>query len=150
MANDETEHTLESRLIGSWRMTSWICEILATGERFDPLGPNPNGYITYTPDGRVMVLVLSAERPTPASLIPTPEEKLALYDTMFAYSGTYELKPDRVIHHIDMSWNKAWEGTQQVRYLELAGDKLTYRSAPAKSPLDGRDCVHLVTFKKVS
>lgn len=140
---------LAKRLLGSWRMTSWICEIIATGERFDALGADPRGYVTYTPDSRVMVLVLNAKRPMPASLLPTPEEKIALYDTMFAYSGRYEVAPDHVVHHIDMSWNKVWEGTQQVRYLKLADDRLVYTSAPAKSPLDGRDCIHLVTFEKV-
>jgi hypothetical protein len=48
-----------------------------------------------------MVLVLKSDRKKPVGLVPTPEEKLALYDTMFAYSGTYTVKSDRVIHHLD-------------------------------------------------
>jgi hypothetical protein len=83
------------------------------------------------------------DRKTRAALVPTAEEKIALYDTMFAYAGTYSVEADRVIHNLDMSWNKAWDGTQQVRFT------LTYRSAPAKNPLDGKDCVHTVKFQKV-
>ncbi|MGB5183745.1 MAG: hypothetical protein WBO12_16365 [Xanthobacteraceae bacterium] len=59
-------------LLGAWRMTSWTYEIVGSGEKRDALGPDPRGWIVYT-----------------------PEEKLALYDTMFAYSGTYTVKSDR-------------------------------------------------------
>jgi len=140
---------LSHQLIGSWKMLSWTYEVLETGEIHDALGKNPRGYIHYLPDGRIMVLVLKSDRPRPASLMPTAEEKLALYDTMFAYAGTYSVEQDRVIHHIDMSWNGAWEGTDQIRLLKLEGPYLTYTGVPAKNPLDGRDCVHNVRFEKV-
>jgi len=140
---------LARQILGSWRMTSWTYETLETGVVKDALGPNPRGYINYSPDGRMMVLVLKQDRITPAALVLTPEEKIALYDTMFAYAGTYAVEADRVIHNLDMSWNKVWEGTQQVRFLTTDGHILTYRSAPAKNPFDGKDCVHTVTFEKV-
>ncbi|HET6160066.1 MAG TPA: lipocalin-like domain-containing protein [Dongiaceae bacterium] len=140
---------LARQVIGSWKMTSWTYDVLETGERHNALGPDPKGYIHYLPDGRMMVLVLKADRPKPASLVPTPEEKLALYESMFAYAGTYSLEQDRVIHHIDMSWNRAWEGTDQIRLLKIEGRHLTYTGVPAKNPLDGRECVHHVKFEKV-
>src|SRR5512141_1041294 len=99
---------LAKQILGSWRMTSWTYATLETGETKDALGPKPRGYINYAPDGRVMVLVLKQDRKTPAALVPTAEEKIALYDTMFAYAGTYSVEADRVIHNVDMSWNKAW------------------------------------------
>jgi hypothetical protein len=78
---------LASQILGSWKMTSWTYEILETGEIKDALGKNPRGYINYSPEGRMMVLVLGEDRPLPKALVPTPEEKVALYDTMFAYAG---------------------------------------------------------------
>jgi hypothetical protein len=138
-----------TRLLGTWRMISWTVEFLDTGEHSDALGKNPKGYISYAPDGRMLVLVLKGDRPTPVALVPTPEEKIALYDTMFAYSGTYSLQPDRVIHHLDMSWNKAWEGTDQIRFLNFDGDFLTFTTSPAKNPLNGRECTNTVRFEKV-
>ncbi len=140
---------LSEQILGTWRMTSWTYETLETGEVKEALGPNPRGYINYAPDGRMMVLVLKEDRKPPAALVPTPEEKIALYDTMFAYARTYTVQADRVIHSLDMSWNKVWEGTQQVRFITIDGGTLIYRSAPAKNPLDGRDCVHTVKFEKV-
>ena len=141
---------LASQILGSWKMTSWTYEILETGEVKDALGKNPRGYINYSADGRMMVLVLREDRAGPKALVPTPEEKVALYDTMFAYAGTYSVEKDRIIHRLDMTWNKAWEGTEQVRFIETDGHNLTYKSAPAKNPLDGRDCVHTVRFEKVT
>ena len=141
---------LGTLLIGSWRMISWTYEVLETGEVRDALGKNPRGIISYGPDGRMTVFVFRSERVGPKDLVPTAEEKIDLYDTMFAYAGTYNVESDRVIHHIDMSWNKAWEGTHQVRFIETDGRQLAYRSAPAKNPFDGRDCVHTVRFEKTA
>jgi hypothetical protein len=136
-------------LLGTWTMLSWTREETATGRRSDAFGPSPRGFITYTDDGRVMVLVIKRDRPRPAALPPTDAEKRALFDSMFAYSGTFEVQDDRVIHVIDASWNEAWTGTRQIRFLELNGNRLTYRSPPAPDPMDGAECVYRVEFEKV-
>ena len=136
-------------LLGTWRMLSWTREETATGRRSDAFGPSPRGFITYTGDGRVMVLVVKRDRLRPAALPPTDAEKRALFDSMFAYSGTYEVEGDRVVHAIDTSWNEAWTGTRQIRFLELDGNRLTYRSPPAIDPMDGAECVYRVEFEKV-
>ena len=137
-------------LLGSWKMLSWTIEDLISGEKTPALGENPSGYITYSADGRVMVLVLRPDRSKPAGLVPTDAEKIALYDSMFAYAGTYSVDADKVLHHIDMSWNEVWSGTTQIRFLKLQGDELTYVSAPARSPMNGRDCVHTVVFRRAA
>jgi hypothetical protein len=142
------EHPAQ-RLLGTWKMHSWSIEDLASGERHDALGPEPRGYITYGSDGRVMVLVTAGERAAPAALVPTAEEKIALYDSMFAYAGTFTFDGVKVIHHIDTAWNEAWRGTHQVRFVEAGGDTLTYVSTPARSPMTGLDCVHTVVFERL-
>jgi hypothetical protein len=122
------DEALAARILGNWKMVSWQVEDLASGDPPDALGPNPRGYITYTRDRRVIVLVLKARRPTPAALVPTTAEKLELYDSMFAYAGTYVVEAEKVVHHIDMSWNESWTGTAQIRFFRLDGDTLTYVS----------------------
>jgi len=64
-----------------------------------PSAPDPQGYITYTRDGRVMVFIVGRERMRPAALVPTDEEKIALYDTMFAYAGTFTFDSNKVVQH---------------------------------------------------
>jgi hypothetical protein len=139
----------QESLIGTWKMVSWIVEDLETGAKQDALGPDPFGMITYSADGRVMVLVLKRDRQTPADLVPTNEEKIALYDSMFAYAGTFTVDQEKVVHHIDMSWNQIWTGTHQIRFCDLRDGVLTYVGAPAKNPMTGRDCVHTVIFHRL-
>jgi hypothetical protein len=128
-------------------MTSWICKVVETGERRDALGQAPNGWLVFTPE-RMMIIVLKSGRERPVELLPTDAEKIALYDTMFAYSGPYTVHSDRVVHHLDMSWNEAWSGTDQVRFAVIDGDSLTYTSPAARNPLNGEEVVHEVTYKR--
>ncbi len=47
---------------------------------------------------------------------------------MFAYSGAYTVEVDRVVHHVDLSWNEAWSGTDQVRFCRVDEQTLAYTS----------------------
>jgi hypothetical protein len=143
------ERVTRAQLLGTWRMLAWRREVVSTGEVSDALGPEPRGFLTYTADARVMVLVVRRDRPMPSNLMPTPAEKIALYDSLLAYSGTYSVDAEQVTHHIDTSWNEAWNGTHQVRYCTIEGNRLTYRSPPAKDPMDGQECRYTVEFEKV-
>ena len=86
------------------------------GERIDSLGADPVGFVSYGADGRVHAIVLKNDRPSPASLPPSDSEKLELFNSMLAYTGTYTLHDDHVVHHLDASWNQAWTGTDQIRF----------------------------------
>jgi hypothetical protein len=78
-------------------------------------------------------------RVKPRDTNPADEERVKLHQTMFAYAGTYTLEADKVIHHVDISWNEAWTGTDQVRFYKLEGNTLTIVTAPNKSAADGRE-----------
>ena len=132
-------------LLGSWRMTSWMTRDVATGERQEALGRDPQGIVIYTPE-RVIFFILKNNRKRPERLPPSDDEKIVLFDSMFAYSGSYTVESDRVIHHVDMSWNEAWSGTEQVRFCSVDEHTLTYTSLPAQNPFDKREVVHEVTY----
>jgi hypothetical protein len=53
-----------------------------------------------------------------------------------------------VVHHVDLSWNEAWTGTDQVRFCKVKDLTLTYTSPPGKNPFDGREVVHEVTYER--
>ena len=139
---------LGSRILGTWRMLSWKRLVVGTNETSDALGPNPFGYINYAPDGRLMVFVLKSGRTKPKSTPPSAEEKLALFDTLFAYVGTYKVEQDRVIHTIDGSWNELWTGTTQTRLLSFEDGKLIYTTPQTVDPMDGRPCTYRVEFER--
>ena len=148
MAQDAPVRPLSRDLIlGSWRMTSWVTRDVATGERQVALGQNPRGTVVYTPQC-VTFLITKNNRARPERLPPSDEEKIALFDTMFAYSGSYTVESDRVVHHVDLSWNEAWSGTDQVRFCKVDEQTLSYTSTPAKNPFDGREIVHEVTWER--
>ncbi len=131
-------------------MLSWTTENIRTGEKLDGLGANPKSFIHYLPDGRMMVIVLRNNRRSPSGLVPSAQEKVALYDSMVAYAGTHTFSADRIIHHIDMSWNQSWSGSEQIRFCHLDGAVLRIKSPPSRNPLDGEEVVHNIVFEKVA
>ena len=139
----------QAQIVGTWRMLAWKRILVSTAEEMDALGPNPFGYINYAADGRLMVFVLKSGRPRPKQSVPSPEEKIALYDSLFAYVGTYVVESDRVIHTLDGTWNELWTGTKQTRLLAFEGDRLIYRTPETVDPMDGKLCTYRVEFERV-
>ncbi|MDH5748469.1 MAG: lipocalin-like domain-containing protein, partial [Rhodospirillales bacterium] len=85
----------ETLLTGTWKCVSWENRD-AAGKVDYPLGKDIIGYITYTPDGHILVQLMAAERP----LIPdgelfacTGEETIAAANSHVSYCGTYEIQP---------------------------------------------------------
>jgi hypothetical protein len=56
---------------------------------------------------------------------------------------------DKVVHHVDISWNEAWTGTDQVRFFKIDGNIITITAAPNKSPMDGREGRAVIVWEKV-
>ncbi|MCG5237686.1 lipocalin-like domain-containing protein [Xanthobacter oligotrophicus] len=138
-----------SALLGTWRMVSWTRTVVATGVTTDAMGANPNGYIAYHADGRMMALVVSSQRKKLGAPTPTDPEKVALFDSMLAYAATYEIKGNVVIHHVDATWNPAW-GPDLVRPFTLDGDTLVISGAPGRDPVSGEDVVYRMEFRRVA
>ncbi|MBJ3761166.1 lipocalin-like domain-containing protein [Maribius pontilimi] len=137
-----------SDLIGSWRMDAWTRTSVDTGETTDALGPAPIGYIAYHPDGRMMATVFRRDRPAPSVAGWTDAEKARLFDDMLAYVASYTLEDDRVIHHVDGSWNPNWHGDLS-RPFTLDGDRLVISGAPGIDPATGERVVYRMEFTKV-
>jgi hypothetical protein len=111
----------EPNIVGSWKLVSLFTNELATGKTTSPLGEHPKGYLVYTPQGRMEVLMVHEKRSPPR----VDEDRINLHKYMVAYSGRYTVEGDKVVHHVDISWNESWTGTDQVRVFKLEGDKLT-------------------------
>lgn len=137
-----------SALIGSWRMLSWTRTSVSTGKTTDALGPSPIGYIAYHPDGRMMASVFRRDRPSPGPAGWTDVEKARLFDDMLAYVASYTLEGDRVVHHVDGSWNPIWGG-ELSRPFTLEGDRLVISGAPGTDPATGEEVVYRMEFTKV-
>jgi Lipocalin-like domain len=120
----------KEKLVGLWKLVSFQTEIQATGERRDVYGKNPSGYWVYTPEGRMIGMIVGAGRKAGE----TDQDRAALHRTMIAYSGIYTVEGDKSTTKVDMSWNQAWVGTEQVRFFTISGDRVEFISAWAPSP----------------
>jgi hypothetical protein len=113
-------------------------------------GKAPQGYIIYGRDGRMMILYVADKRPQPKDLATmTDQERVDLFKTMQSYSGTYEFDGKKVTHHVDVSWNQMWTGTDLVRNVRVEGKRVILTTMPAPSPLDGKVNVAVLTWEKV-
>jgi hypothetical protein len=59
----------------------------------------------------------------------------ALFYSVLSYAGTYSINGNVVTHHVDVSWNEPWTGSDQTRNVRLEGDA------------DSDDCGHLFRLK---
>lgn len=121
----------DTGLHGCWRLVSFHTELQDSKERSQPWGANPNGYLIFSADGRMMVLV-TAEAREPGN---TDEKLVALFRTVMAYTGQYRTDGDRFIVEIDTSWNEVWNGSEQERFYKLDGDTLEVSTAWMPNPL---------------
>jgi hypothetical protein len=139
---------VENQLLGTWKLKSYVVTTVA-GERSTPYGENPKGYLSYSADGRMQVIGAASGRGVPASANPSDPERVALYDTMFAYAGTYSLEDGKIVHHVDISWNETWTGTDQVRLFELNGNILTLTTR-IPDPIMGSETIYALVWEKVA
>ena len=137
-------------LEGTWRLVSDIRTNTTTGATFETFGPRPQGFITYTRDGRLAVVIVRSDRPKPQDMGKiTDAERSQLFSSMLAYAGTYTFDGKTIEHHIDVSWNEVWSGTTQIRDVKIEGDRLIYTTRPSRSPADGSVSITTMTWEKV-
>jgi hypothetical protein len=137
----------ERSIVGAWRLKSFV-RVTTDGRRYDQLGAHPDGYLIYSAEGRMSVLMVDGDRPAPQHSPPDPAERAALHETMLAYAGTYRVDGDRVVHHIEMAWDQARLGSDQVRFFSFEDDRLLLRTPVNRGPIDGREGFGLLTFER--
>jgi hypothetical protein len=138
---------LASQLVGVWKFTSQSTKEVATGKINHPYGEKPTGHIVYTKGGHVAFVLAGDNRKAPAGATATDAERIALFNTIAAGSGTYKVEGNTLIVTYAASWNQTWTGITQKRQFEIVGNKLTVTSDPTKN-LSGQDIVFVVTYER--
>jgi lipocalin-like protein len=134
-------------LVGTWRLTGWTLRVVGETEDKEPFGPNPRGRLVMTSEGHWIVIITGANR-HPAK---TAEDKLALFDSVLAYSGRYTVEGDKITIQVDMSANEVFTGPSQIqtRFFKLDGDKLIVRTPEiASAALPGKKIVGTNIFER--
>jgi Lipocalin-like domain len=123
---------IRDALVGTWKLVLWENRS-ADGRITYPLGKDAEGLIMYGDDGYMFVAIMRACRaPFGAGdlLGGSAEEKAQAAETYISYCGRYDVKGDRVVHHVELSLFPNWVGVDQERLVEIAGDRLTLSTRP--------------------
>lgn len=136
----------KARIVGTWKLVAVTYEDAQTKERTPVLGDNPRGYQIATPEGRWIALVTANGRPVPK----TDEDRAKALRSMIAYSGRYRVEGNKVITKVEVAWNEAWVGGEQVRFLRFEGDDvLNIESPPMPHPnVDNKTVKVIVTWAR--
>lgn len=134
-------------LVGNWKLVSHQL-IVENDEPIAFYGQNPKGYLVLTPEGR-MIGILTSDTRKPGL---GDAERAELHKSMIAYSGRYRVEGDQFITTVDVSWNEAWNGTEQRRAYELKDGRLSIISArnQAQSSPGKRATENLFLYGRIS
>jgi len=139
----------ESDLYGTWKLVSLNSKVIDTGEMRQPRGKAPNGYVSFTPDGRVTGVIASEKRPKPESVAKmTDQQRIELFNTVNAYAGTYKLDGNKLTYRYDLTHNEVPERAA-AREIKIEGRKLTMVNEPAPSAMDGKMSQTSTVWEKV-
>ena len=149
LAQPAAAEDLAPSIVGVWKMTSFTLNDVGTNKTSKPFGEQPVGYNVYTRNGRVVTFAVAEGRKAPTKSDPSDAERIDLFKSMFAYSGTYKAEGNnKLVIHVDGSWNQSWTGTDLTRQVAIAGNKLTIVTPPFKSAVDGQDIVVTTTYER--
>ncbi len=109
-----------SKVVGLWRLVSYVVEVQSTGEIMNVMGKNPTGYVLFMPEGRAF-FILTGEGRKPGK---TDKERADLLSTLVSYTGMYRVEGDQWITKIEVAWNPEWVGTEQRRPFKIEGNRL--------------------------
>ena len=136
------DDALRKQIVGLWTLVSVVYEDQATKERTPVLGEKPRGRQIATADGRWLALVTAEGRPVPK----TDEQRAQALRTMISYSGRYRVENGRVITKVEIAWNEAWVGGEQIRFIRFEGDRLFIESPPMPHPNVNNSVVKVIVI----
>jgi hypothetical protein len=148
LAQPVAAEDLASQLVGVWKLTASSMKDVATGKVVPNLGEKPTGHLMYSKGGHLVWIVVADNRKGPAGASFTDAERINLFNTMSAASGTYKIEGNTLLTTYETSWNQALTGTTPKRQIEIEGNKLTITWAPTKNP-EGQEVIYFSNWERV-
>jgi hypothetical protein len=136
-------------LVGTYRLIA-AEHVDADGARGEPFGPEPVGYMTYTDEGYMFVLMSRADRALFAAgdiLGGTVEERAAAFGDASAFVGRYRTAGNVITYELVAATYPNWVGTTQVRTFEFDGERLVLTTPMLL--MDGVERSATVTLERV-
>jgi hypothetical protein len=130
-------------LVGIWIIESFDVEDCTTGRRTQPWGDRPSGTVIFDPGGRMFAMITSEQRTL------SDFDEADAFRSMLAYSGHYRVEPpNKLVTTVDIAWFEPWVGTEQVRFCDVSGDRMTLTSAPLNMPQQNAQTFAVVTWRR--
>jgi hypothetical protein len=137
------------KLVGTWKLVS-ASSTTSKGEPGEPpFGLNPVGFLTYTGDDRVSVLIShGGRRPlSGGGGALAQEEQAEAFRTFFAYAGRYTFGGDKVTHHLEISSIQNYVERDLVRSVKFQGDQIILVAPP--TPVNGKVQIVELTWQRL-
>jgi len=146
-----TTMAADGSVVGTWELKSWTSTDAESGTVVNVFGEHPTGHLIYTAGGHMAVMLTADGRSKlSGDRFNSPvEERAQAFSTHAAYSGTYTLTSDGILHHVKASSFQNWVGTEQFRYVDVVGDTMTVKTPALKAPPDGKLKVTTLVFKRL-
>jgi hypothetical protein len=119
-------------VVGAWSLASFDTDE-RDGSSKPRFGQDPVGYLLYTSDGHMAAVLAGTHRPelkSPSGSSSTEEQRTLALANFLAYAGRYDIRGDRVFHHVEVSVFTNLMGTTLERRFKIEGDVLTIRTVP--------------------
>lgn len=119
-------------VVGAWSLVSFDVDE-GSGSRKPRFGTEPIGYLIYSADMRMAAVLAGSHRPelkSPAGSSASETQRSESLSNFLAYAGRYEVRGDRVFHHVEVSVFTNLIGTTLERQFKISGDTLTIRTLP--------------------
>src|SRR3981081_939704 len=128
------QQSLKEQLVGTWTVVSWE-QKKGDGTKLQQFGANPTGIAFFDAGGRYIITVMRSDRARYASNAlwqGTSEENKETADGMITYFGTYSISEadSSIAIHVEGSSFPNWNGTDQKRFVAIAGEQLTLTVRP--------------------
>jgi hypothetical protein len=141
---------MADELPGTYKLISSTRTLVDTGEVKDSYGKQPNGYIMYGSDGRMLVLITHESRSKPSRTEMTDQDRADQFRTLNAYGGTYAFHGDWIEHQIDIAAIETRVGTTEIRQVKREGNRLIYTTKPQPFSGDGKMSVITLVWEKIN
>ena len=128
------KQSFKEQLVGTWTLLSWE-QKKGDGTKVERYGTSPKGIAFFDAGGRYIITVMRSDRAKYASNAlwqGTPEENKDTADGTITYFGAYSINEadSSIAIHVDGSSFPNWIGTDQKRFVAIAGDQLTLTVRP--------------------
>ena len=149
-----TTSALRERLIGAWKLVSYVEMPVDGSAPFYPFGETPQGIIMYTPDGYMSAQLCNSDRTPFASgdwFKGSPEEYEAEASSYIAYTGPFHVDEEQqaLTHSMFISLFPNWVGQTQPRVVKIEGDYL-YLGTASPIQSQGKTVNSALKWKRAS